>query len=79
MYGGDNVIKRCRAELLVCIGTIGLRADNFGMGRADTLIKNLRPAIAEPAIAHHQYFFVAGELAGDGLHRVTAASGNDRA
>ena len=37
-------------------------------------VENLRPAVAEPAIAHNQHFFAIGKLARHGFHAKSAAA-----
>ena len=41
-------------------------------------VENLRPAVAEPAVAQHEYRLAGGKLARHRLHAVGAAAGHQR-
>ena len=57
----------------------GPRFEHGVCGRNLAHIEDLRPAVAEPAIANHQGGFAGGELASHRLHAEAAAAGhNDR-
>ncbi len=47
-----------------------------GLGRDVAHVKNLRPTVAEPAIADDQCFFVGGKLARHGFHAKRATAGH---
>ena len=73
---GDYIIKWGWGKLLVSCGAIRLRFDNLGVGRRDPLVKNLRPAIAKPAIANNQYLFMPRKLPCHSFHRKAATARN---
>ena len=50
------------------------RLQHGGLGRNAAHVKDLRPAVAEPAIANHQHLFVLRKLARYGLHSKGAAA-----
>ncbi len=54
----------------------GLADEGFGGDVAH--VKNLCPAVAEPAVANDQHFLTGGELAGDRLHAKRAAARHQR-
>ncbi|MNY21134.1 hypothetical protein D3C86_1546580 [compost metagenome] len=49
-----------------------------GLGRNVAHLENLRPAVAEPAVADHQALLPAGQLARHRLHAEGAAAGHYR-
>ena len=71
-----------RAGCPRCLRAIALRARfaNHGSGAEAQAagIKNLAPAVAKPAIAHDQHFFVIGKLARHGFHAKGAAARHQR-
>ena len=81
LFGADalqDILQRVRCERRVG-AVVGLACGEDG-GVACQLagLHDLAPAIAEPAIANHQHACVIGELAGNRLHAICSASGNNR-
>src|SRR5690606_2256430 len=73
--GGHDVLNGCRRE---GCGRLGARAPclQHGAGGRDLAsFKDLRPAVAEPAVADHQHTFATGKLARDSFHAIGATTG----
>ena len=75
---GDDLGDRRRRVRRLAAGAHGARLEHGGARRDAAHVEDLRPAIAEPAVAQHEAALAGGELASDGFHAEGAAAGNHR-
>ena len=75
-FGMEAVARQFAQDRKVLIGQAP-RLQHGVAGRDRAHLQDLRPAVAEPAVADHQGLFAGGELAGDRLHAEGAAAGHD--
>jgi hypothetical protein len=63
-------------RVLAALALLARLADHGAAAQARIGIEDLRPAVAEPAVAHDQHPLAVGELARHGFHAEGAAAGN---
>ena len=74
--GGLHFGNRCRCPGGLRFSGSLARLDHSVRGGDLAHVKNLRPAVAEPAVADDHHVFAAGKLAGHRFHAVGAAAGH---
>ena len=75
---GLNISNGSRNPRVLRAGT-GLAGFEHGVRRGDMAhVENLRPAVAEPAVANHHHMLTCGELARHGFHAVGTAARHQR-
>ena len=76
--GGQHFVQRRRREggLITCVDRA--RLEYLGLGRNPAHLEDLRPAVAEPAVADHQALLIGRQLPRHRLHAVSAAARHHR-
>ena len=74
--GGDHFVNRAGHPRGLRRVRGAPRLEHDGLGRDVAHVKNLRPAVAKPAVADDERFFASGKLARHGFHAKRAAAGH---
>ena len=72
--GGHHLVHGARLPRCLVTFTRPACLEHDGLGGNGTHVENLRPAVAEPAVADDQHFFAVRELARHSLHTERAAA-----
>jgi hypothetical protein len=75
--GGDDFVDRCRRKRALLAGRDAARLQHLRLRRNAAHFEDLRPAVAEPAVADDQDPLVGGELACHRFHAEGATARHD--